>query len=121
MTINHNPLINHLIHKPRKRVNGVRVRTNKAESRLKRSRGICQSKEYDDFLNSIDFIQKKLNLNDAKLSNILNISIRSLYRYKGRTGVLPSIKVLDKIKQLEKVALGYDIKIIKYKVSIRGK
>lgn len=127
MSINHNPLLNHLIKKPQKRVNGVLVKVNKAESRLRRSRGICQSRDYDEFLSWINDLQQRLGLKDQKFANLLGISIRSLYRYKGRTGVLPSKKVWNRLKEIDRVAesydmgIGYNIRVIKYKINLRGK
>jgi hypothetical protein len=122
MAINHNPLINHLIYKPRKKgLDGKRIPTNKAQSRNRRAVGVCQSKEYDDFLIWITGLQEKLNLTDDKFARLLGISVRSLYRYKGRTGVLPSIKVWNILKSLDKVTQLNGINIIRMRISIRGR
>jgi hypothetical protein len=119
MPINHNPLLNHLISKPRKRQNGRRVLTNKLESRLKRSNGICKSKAYDEFLEWIDSIQKKLDLNDDQFTKVLGITLRSFYRYKSRCGILPSKKVWYRLVQLDETLIKVNVNITKFKIGIR--
>ena len=119
MSVNHNPLINHIINKPRLKAGDKKTASTYIENnRIRRSKELCNTKEYDDFINRLRKIQRKFELTNDKFSKVLGITLRTLYRYYGKSGNLPSLKMWRKVNELEK-ATEIDINMISIKIGIK--
>lgn len=122
MSIEHNILINHLVSK--KRTRSYKDLSSKQIKRLKlkaldiRSKTICQSEDYKKYMGWLFTLQKRANMSDIAFAKTLGLkTTRMLFYWKAKSGYLPSLKVRENAKRLEK-SLDTEVNVIKNKVKI---